>query len=101
MDRGKLPRVYADYLKTDDAGRLVLTCHGTHEDLRELGLDLAEGLRLVLYTDDANEEGKPDELEVVGTVRESARYGWVADCEWEGLRYASCRPAPGHSSRHD
>ncbi len=57
-----IPQVYADFQKLDDDNRLILTCRGTPQDLQRFGIQLRDGLRLTFYTDDADDEGRSDEL---------------------------------------
>ena len=83
-------KVYADFQNLDDANRLRLTCAGTHRDLEHQGIRLQEGLVLTLYTDDADDQGQPDEMRAEGVVHydENARC-WVAAIDWGSLRHAS------------
>ena len=84
------PRVYADFQNLDDANRLRLTCAGTVHDLERLGLRLTEGLVLTLYCDDADDAGRPDELQAEGVVHYSNEQAcWVAAIDWNALRHAS------------
>jgi hypothetical protein len=84
------PRVYADFQKVDDRGRLRLTCAGTLEDLARHGLQLEEGMRLALYTDDADDQGRPDELRAEGVAHfDEAAQCWVAEIDWDRLWHAS------------
>jgi len=85
-----LPRVYADFQNLDDAHRLLLTCSGTLRDLEQQGISLRDGLTLTLYTDDADDHGRPDELRAEGIVHydEAARC-WDATIDWNALRHAS------------
>jgi hypothetical protein len=53
------PRVQVDLMKPDAQRRVVLTTVGTRRDLERYGIELEEGLLLHLYTDDADEDGKP------------------------------------------
>ena len=62
------PRIYADFQNLDDANRLRLTCAGTHEDLQRQGIQLRQGMVLLFYTDDADDDGRPDELQAEGVV---------------------------------
>jgi hypothetical protein len=74
---GKL-RVYADFQKTDDSGRLVLTSRGSLADLA--GIDVVPGdtMAVVFYGDDADENGSPDDLEVDGILLYDEKVGyWV------------------------
>jgi len=87
------PRVYADLQNLDDENRLRLTCAGTRRDLERQGIELREGMTLKLYTDDANDEGRPDELLADGVVHyNEAEKCWVAAIDWDALRHASEGP---------
>jgi hypothetical protein len=84
------PRVYADFQNLDDDSRLRLTCAGTLQDLERQAIRLQEGLALTFYTDDADDEGKPDELRAEGVVHyDPAQQCWVATIDWAALRHAS------------
>jgi hypothetical protein len=90
------PRIYADFQNLDGENRLRLTCAGTHRDLERLGIKLREGMILPLYTDDANDQGQPDELLAEGIVHyNEAEKCWVAAIDWQALRHASEEPAAG------
>ncbi len=89
------PRIYADFQNLDDSNRLKLTCAGTIRDLKRQAVELREGLLLALYTDDADDQGRPDELRAEGTAHYNAEEGcWVAAIDWSALRHAS-NDAPG------
>ncbi len=84
------PRVYADFQNLDDSNRLRLTCAGTVHDLERLGLRLIEGLALTLYSDDEDDAGRPDELQVEGVVHyDDEQECWVAAIDWKAIRHAS------------
>jgi hypothetical protein len=90
------PRVYADFQNLDDANRLRLTCAGTLQDLAKHGLQLHEGLVLTLYSDDADDHGRPDELRVEGVVHyDPDGQCWVATINWAAIRHASEEGAKG------
>jgi hypothetical protein len=84
------PKVYADFHNLDGANRLRLTCAGTVADLARQGIQLREGLVLTLYMDDADDEGRSNELLAEGVVHfvEQER-GWVAQVDWSAVRHAS------------
>ena len=87
------PRIYADFLNLDDDNRLKLTCVGTAQDLERHGLRLREGLVLTFSSDDADDEGRPDELRVEGIVQYNPDENcWVAAIDWSALRHASDEP---------
>ncbi len=95
-----LPRVYADFQKLDDDNRLILTCRGTLQDLQHLGIQLREGLRLTLYTDDADDNGRSDELRAEGVVQfDPAAHRWVAAIDWDRLWHASEEPVEGSAEK--
>ncbi len=84
------PRIYADFLKRDDLGRVLLTTRGTQEGLAAAGTALAEGQRLLLYADDALDDGERDDLIARATVcydREADR--WVAELQQEPIHESS------------
>ena len=74
----------------DDEGRLVLSCLGTHKDLTENRVTLKEGMKLVFYTDDEDDEGKSDDLVVEGTIeRDAEKNRWVARINWDEIKNIS------------
>jgi hypothetical protein len=54
-----MKQIYADFMKMDDEGHLILTCFGTHKDLEKHKISLTDGLKLVFYNDDADNNGNP------------------------------------------
>jgi hypothetical protein len=90
-----MSRIYADFQNLDDQNRIRLNTVGTREDLGRAGLELSEGLRISLYTDDADDDGHPDDLLAEGTVEFNAEEEcWVAAVDWKRLAHASeVRPA--------
>jgi hypothetical protein len=90
------PRVYADFQNLDDENRRRLTGAGTRRDLECQGIELRQGMALTLYSDDANDEGQPDELVTDGVVQYNvAEQCWVAAIAWQAIRHASEEPATG------
>ncbi len=83
-------RVYADFHNLDSFNRVRLTCAGTVTDLARQGVELREGLVLRFYMDDADEQGRPDELLAEGVVHyDEGGRGWVAQVDWTAVRHAS------------
>lgn len=90
------PRVYADFQNIDDANRLRLTCAGTLQDLAQHGIQLHDGLVLTFYSDDADEQGQPDELRVEGVAHyDTEEQCWVATINWAAIRHASAEGTNG------
>ena len=85
-----LPKVYADFQNLDGANRLRLTCAGTLQDLARHGIQLHESLVLTFYSDDADDQGQPDELRVEGVVHyDTEGQCWVATIDWAAVHHAS------------
>lgn len=85
-----LPLVYADFNNLDDSNRLKLDRAGTIAALSEMELQLAEGLPLTLYMDDADDEGRSDRLLAEGIVHFNREEGcWVAAIDWDAIRHES------------
>ena len=86
--------IYLDFQNLDDHNRPRLTCAGTIDDLGRSNIQLREGLQLTFYMDDADDEGRPDELRADGVVRYNHEENcWVADIDWSALRHASDEPS--------
>jgi hypothetical protein len=89
------PRIYADFNNLDDENRVQLNTRGTAKDLGRLGIEFSDGLEVTLYTDDADENGRRDDLLVDGIVRRSqAGDDWVAEVDWHSLRHSSDEKQP-------
>ena len=88
-------RIYVDFMKTDAHGRLRLICIGTKQDLAKHGITLAEGMRLRVYSDDADERGRRDDLLAEGVVHYDAEADeWVLALDPGSLRHESELPSP-------
>jgi len=84
------PKVYADFHNADARGRIRLNCAGTGEDLARHDIRLSEGLRLTLYADDLDADGRLDELLADGVVSFSKEEQcWVAAIDWSAIHHAS------------
>jgi hypothetical protein len=71
-------RIYADFHNADPEGRLRLNCVGTIEDLSRYQVELRDGEKLVLYS---------EELEADGVVEYSEiERLWVAAIDWHQIR---------------
>jgi hypothetical protein len=90
-----VPKIYADFngnTKTDSGEDwLFLDGKGTTTDLKRLGIELKDGLKLILYDNDEDSNGNSDDLEVDGVVKYDPDYKWVAIVDWSKMRHASDR----------
>ncbi len=88
-DEERSPRIYADFMKTDDSGRLVLTTIGTRLDLEMNQLDLAEGMRMTFWEgSDRLEDGGVEDIVAEGLVHFDKKQGcWVAEIDPGSLRH--------------
>lgn len=85
-----IPKIYADFHKTDEDGKLILICIGTMRDLELYGIELSAGMEVIFYCDDADDCGKPDDLIVHGKVEYDHRAGhWVGVIDWNQIRHES------------
>lgn len=83
-------RIWVDFMKTDDLRRIVLTTQGTLADLRNQSIELYEGMELSVYSDDADEVGRPDNLLVNGVVLfDKLAKRWVLEIDWDAIRHES------------
>lgn len=81
------PKIYADFHNADKQGRLRLNCVGTLEDLARQQVQLSDGLRLTLFSEDRDVHGQPSELQAEGIVAYAPdEKCWVAVIDWEAIR---------------
>lgn len=77
-----LNKIYHDFQKVDDEGRLVLTLNGTIRDIEKNHIKLAEGMKFVFWDDDLNDAGDAVPLTAIGTVEFNSKIQqWVARIE--------------------
>ena len=87
-----IPRVYADFQKLDDNGRLILTTAGSQKDLQRIRGTLCNGLHVVFYSDDIGQGEMPDDLEVEGELLfDPNAMSWIGVFDATGFRHASER----------
>ncbi len=80
------PKVYVDFHNADAQGRLRLNCVGTTRDLAARNIRLRSGLEVFVYSDDADDQGRPREMHATGTVRFSKdEKCWVAEIDWSQI----------------
>ena len=67
-----------------DGVRLI--CNGTLADLKEKGIELRDGLQLLIWSEDYDDNGNPDNLSVEAVVRYSNSDNcWVAQYDSKKL----------------
>ena len=71
-------RIYADFHNADEQGRLRLNCVGTIEDLARYRVELRDGEKLVLYSEDLEADGVVQYSEIERL--------WVAAIDWHQIR---------------
>lgn len=87
----QLPRVFADFNDLLSSPRRVwLDTVGARDDLERQGLELREGLAVMLYDHDVDEAGKRDDLVVEGVVSRDRETGrWMATIDPDAIRHES------------
>lgn len=83
------PPVWADFNRFDDFDRVKLDCPGTVNALKQYGIVLKKGLRLLLYDVDLDENRLIDDLVAVAVVKSVNQGVWVADIEEGAFRHVS------------
>ena len=79
-----LQRIYADFQKTDDQGRLVLTTIGTRNDLARKGITLSPELVMEFYTEDESSTI----IIVKGKVcYDAEKERWLAEVDWNTVKH--------------
>jgi hypothetical protein len=74
----------------DAHGRVPLDFPGTTADLSRNSIELQNGIRLVLYTNDATASVDPDDLVCVGEVEfDDGSRRWWARYDWQALKHVS------------
>lgn len=66
-------RIYADFQNTDPRGRIRLNTAGSQLDLEGEQVELADGMELVVYSED---------LEAHGVARVLDEGGWGVEINW-------------------
>jgi hypothetical protein len=93
-----LPQIYTDFHNADAQGRLRLTCIGSVNDLARQQVQLREGLGLLLYCHDVDDQGREARLVVEGSATYSQdEQCWVAVIDWQQIRH---EPIPTSAAGH-
>jgi hypothetical protein len=71
-------KIYADFNNADSKGRIRLNTQGTSHDLKEMGIQLEEGLKILLDDDEG--------IVALGIVSYSEdEQIWVAEINWQKI----------------
>lgn len=82
-------KLWADFNAPSDFG-LRLNCLGTIKDLERQNLKLEEGMELLLWDEDYNEEYERDDLIVKATARYNSKNSiWEGEFEWNEIKHES------------
>ena len=77
-------------MKCDDENRHPLVCQGTIKDLAENNIILGEGMKLVFYNEDEDENGNRDDLVVEGIIEyDKVNKRYAARIIWEDIKNIS------------
>lgn len=90
--------IWSDFHKRDNGGRLLLTTVGSRKDLLRLKDILADGLAVVFYDFDADDEGNNAIIVSNGTVYfDPALDAWIGELDGNGFRHEAYENAPAWS----
>jgi hypothetical protein len=78
-----IPWIHSDFHASDDEGRMYIGGHFALDDIARQQIDLADGLKVLLYDDDATDSGEPVWITVPGTVRPGEGAEWVVELHRE------------------
>jgi hypothetical protein len=79
MDR---PRIDVDFNEMLEKDLVLLSQTDEKEDSSGQLINLQEGLRVFIYSEDPDENGKPDNILAEGTVERNLRTDWSANAKW-------------------
>ncbi len=89
--RHPYPEIYCDLNARMTERGYSLERRGSVEDLSKLGLTLesAVGRRFTFFSDDADEQGRPDDIMFNGVVVFDSTYGYLAEADLDGIYWRS------------
>ncbi len=81
----EIPKLFVDFNNADRYGRVRLNTNGTFADIKELNLELKEGMRVSLDDNDS--------LTTIGEVKYSDEEKiWVAEINWDDIKHKNTSP---------
>jgi len=67
-----------------------LNCRGTINDLERQNLKLKDGLKLLLWDEDFDNDDKPDNMFIEAIARYNELHGiWEGECNWKDIKHES------------
>jgi len=82
-------KLWTDFNASSDNG-LRLNCKGTIEDLSRQGLELKEGMKLLLWDEDTDETNNQDNLVVEAVAHYDDKLKiWEGVFNWDDIRHES------------
>jgi hypothetical protein len=92
------PRVPVDFNEMLDQDTVLLSAHGTKADSHGASIPFSEGLRVAVYMDDVDGDGRPDPLIAEGVAMRNRSLTqwpgvpWVLRVDGSGIRHQSDDP---------
>lgn len=82
-------RLWTDFNASSDNG-LRLNCKGTIDDLSRQGLELKEGMKLLLWDEDVDENDNKDNLVVEAVAHYNDKHKiWEGVFNWKDIKHES------------
>jgi hypothetical protein len=89
------PRIYVDFNEMPTANEVLLSQGDSKDNSNGKIMHFIEGMRVSVYMDDLDDEGKPDNLIAEGVVIRNYHGAWTAAARWllkideRGIRHES------------
>jgi len=82
--------LWVDFNNMSDYGVVRLNCSGTISEIAKKKIELKDGLKLIVWTEDQDDDGNPDNLEVEAEVKyHEVEHVWVAKFDEDKWRHQS------------
>lgn len=88
------PRLYVDFNEMLEPELVLLSAGDTKADVNGNLVLLKEGLEIIVFMDDVDENGSPDHLVAAGVVESNSTEGWGHYVKW-------CCRINGNGIRHE
>ncbi|AXI04029.1 hypothetical protein [Aquirhabdus parva] len=87
--------LYVDFNEMLEPDLVLLSATNDKADINGNKVLLSEGLQVIVYMDDMDDKGNPDNLIAVGVVERNHSSGWSSHVKWccridnDGIRHMS------------